>query len=624
MKKANSNGAINKDDQVPIVLPPINSFTLCDVINSPKRRIPRLLANKNQFNRLIRVKNPKRKQNQAQMPYIMDDSHKIADKEKMFSIIKYIHRPMDFLPVEAPKPIENLVKSPTCTSDGIRHIIMIRPSIFNDCFQSNELFKEPKHTHDLSDTSVVMSSFRTKNPIRKNSFVFNSFLQSLQNNVFQEICIPNPSIKSMVVSSLPAPVLPPISLIHLFNDSIAKYEFQKLKGQLILPRRISISMPPQMIKKPSKFLREESDLLLCNGEFTVIEYLDEHPITLPLIGMVSRLDVITDDYQSGDHPYDRRIPLTKISSAGSQPFVSRIPSKTFVMMLSNSVFVSAVSPHVSNDTDFIICLGKVAYICKMPFSMYLSSYPESRIRIPHPTQKVIQDPLGSFLSKPLPPPEELCRRRSIISGLRTLNETGINNPVSKQSFTKEFKERLGQLDQEMQSAIIEYMEIMKSTPWNRSRNIIKLKLGHLGRKEESLENIYVARSKKDMKEFLEKAFYNQLWSIQNHGSNEPDIDISLFDISDDYSEDSDFVLEDEIIQEKQDYWKNQKNCRFNVDWDSLGFHNCSKRKCMKVVKYYIEEGKAMGEIEWIRDKKYITSKLRDPNTRFQPTTTIFV
>ena len=127
-----------------------------------------------------------------------------------------------------------------------------------------------------------------------------------------------------------------------------------------------------------------------------------------------------------------------------------------------------------------------------------------------------------------------------------------------------------------------------------------------------------------MKEFLEKAFYNQLWSIQNHGSNEPDIDISLFDISDDYSEDSDFVFEDEIIQEKQDYWKNQKNCRFNVDWDSLGFHDCSKRKCMKVVKYYIEEGKAMGEIEWIRDKKYITSKLRDPNTRFQPASTIFV
>lgn len=445
--------------------------------------------------------------------------------------------------------------------------------------------------------------------------LFQSVIMPPQQTDDSRINIYRPNIRSSNFQHLPVPAIPSIVAMHIYNEKIAVFEYQRFQKRY-MPQLLDVTYEKILQQEyTSRYLTRESQLDNASGEFIMIESSEENPITRPMIGMTSKLDVLNDQpTSSSKHPFDQRIPFTPISSKGLSPFLSRIPRDTYVLMYSNSVVTSALYPHPTQETDFLIAYSlpkskhsiiNRARIIKLPTKTYLSTPYEPKIMIPLPFPRNIQHHLNYFKKSPLPPAEELCRRRSIVEGLEKLKRLGVNFRTSVPSITKEIASRLEELSPEMRNAVRDYIRMLKNTPWYQSSMITRARMG-----SSKAYNYFVDEKTKNgsmiskLREALDQSFEDKLLFIQS-GQNEEDVDFDLSMYQDDEEEDWEILFDalDEMDETEHgaSLANSQANRSVNIDWNALGLGNIPKRKVAKVVEYSIVNGCAVANVRYERD-----------------------
>lgn len=544
------------------------------------------------------------------------------------------------------------------STDGVRQIIQYRQPKIIDLLtpQIKPTFIKPDRHDDISLPQTFVSLSFNEKPMNVEKYVnylFKSVIAPSHHIEDFDVGLAKPQLRNQKGPQLPLPTLPSITNISVLNSSIAYFEKLNLDPSHTNVYNDNFDASFFMPKKDNlpKYITNPSQLSLLEGEYVVIECIERNPIIRPLIGMSAQLNVIIDARQNIDfnnperqHPYDKRIPVTQITSTSIQPFVAPIPKDTFVLEMSSSVSTSAISPHKSRSTDFILAPSPESqdgqnitlYLLPMPEQTYLSTSPESTVIIPRPKVRNIGQLLNHFQESPLPSSEELCKARSIIEGILELDAKGIERRAPP-SITLSNMEKLSTLPPRIRALVGQYLRNLRATPWIRSSVIARARLGltkslaeiinadnqkndkfvknhkndknqlnsNENKKSSNERKKMQMESKEKLRSELAASFENNLMFIQSSTENENDMMMDLTFMDEDDEENWNEVLDDIELDDVKGMENDPATSKTKINWEALGLGNLPMRKVMKVIDYQLADGQVSSSISWVRDKKEI-------------------
>ncbi|OHS94608.1 hypothetical protein TRFO_10980 [Tritrichomonas foetus] len=580
------------------------------------------------------------------------------------------------------KIIQPISAKALVSTDGIRHIVQYRQPKIIDLLSpqinynsSNKFKKTNDQVNQIRDDITLPPTYVslkfTEKPLNVEKYIKQMFKSVMAPSQFVEegeIGLLKPPLFYSKGPKPPIPKLPQNSNISLINYEIADFE-KRVSTTPISYSNFTANLSNSEKQSKAKFITKVEQLALTEGEFVLVECIDPRPIIRPLIGMCAQLNVIIDcfdnlnvinsdksnnsarksarrsDKKSGNHshhasntsvsllddnPYDKRIPVTQITSTSIQPFIAQIPPNTFVLEMSSSVATSALAPHKSKITDFLVSFpnyNNYQYsptFHPLPENVYLSTAPESTVTIPNPKGRNIDSQLSKFSKKPLPSAEELCKARSIIEGVLDLSAKNIERttipPISRIQL-----ERLSSLPPEMRALVGQYMRNLKSTPWMRSQMVTRARLGISKGVNEVIQSGEADKkkfkSKNQLRSELATSFQNNLIYIQaeetGNDSNFNDQDL-MMDLTFVGTEEEDWneILDDLEMDDVKKIERNPALTKTKIDWRALGLGELPKRKVMKIIDYKLVDGQVMADVKWVRDKNII--KLHEARKRKVP------
>ena len=603
-------------------LPPVTPFTLFEASRVGYRDVAPAEIVRRPYWMPRRIRNPHYLKDQSLLPAPKPENTRVSDSAQtgQFAIREFhLSTTTEIVPeFDVIPPIQARA---TLTTDGVRQVIQYRPPKLIELFRQVERDNEGGSNGPLLDQTSTVVTLHTpkKEPDLKGAvaFLLKSAVAPAQFVEDHEIALQSQSMKRADLAQAPVQALPSVLNINVFDGECAKTEMAALTGREKRSkddgvRKMRVEMGVQRNDEKRRFLNDSKELDLGAGEFVVIECVDKSPIIRPLIGMASQMDVLVDDVEADEHPFDPRLPLTRVTANGLQPFISPIPQNKFVIMLQSSVCVSACYPHVSNKTDFILTCGPRPRLFRLPKVTYVATSPEIRVVLPTPESR--NSEMQGFWDWQDQPVEELCKRRAIIEGLDELAKhvpnTKRKTPVQAAVF-KQVK------SPEMRMLLHKYNTHLRNTPWFRSKMAIRAKIGIVAGLAETMdEECDKRKTQRDYKLEARRRFEARLAFIESSAQPETDIDFDDMDL-DFEEEESEFDVDWNGIDEKQNGTdfipmnQRQSMVRTRINWNALGFGHLPKRKLIKEVTYTIEDGEAKAEVRWIRDQAEIARRRRN-------------
>ena len=602
-------------------LPNFTPYMLCEISKKKQPPVPLEFVNPRYYVEKEKDPNPKKEPDQRSLPFKRQRIDDVDEEEKKFKLFEFKRKKTEKYSTPKITLISPQSASSSLLSNGVEQDLMFKPQRLQELLTptaSNEFYEKNKD-FTLSRTSLLLKA----KPKKKFSFkdasrsLFSSVLKPEEREEDKAIVIPDPPLKLVVSQSIPGPSLPNVSCYNLFNSEIAKFERDKIihrKGFIRSHAPFKIRVHPCKNRNDldtPKNITSIEQLRLSEGEFTIVEYMDENPIIQPLVGMVTTMTVVSSK-DGMNNPYDQRIPCSKIEPTGPRPFVAMIPDDQPVIAFINQVAASVVAPHeLHNETDFILCISKRCTLLRMPRVAYASTKIESRVQLYY--SKSQNALLESFTQQNLPDPVELCKSKAVYLGQSELIDKGIIHrftvPSSKKTYVSQ---EIQKLPQELRNGIYQYISILKQTPWHRSSNILKARLGIVsGQKDLAVEE----GNKAYLSDLLNQSFKNQIFAIQPHEEGEEGdlLDIDDFPLLDENEEEDwtetllDGLEKSESIPifGRAPGHTAMKNL---IDWKSV-FPNVERfpkmRRVMLTANYEIVDGVAKCTLTYTRDPKIV-------------------
>lgn len=548
------------------------------------------------------------------------------------------------------------------STDGVRQVIQYRqPKIIElltphlKSTATTSTLQTNQHDDISFPPTHVSLSFNEK-PLEYEKYVnylFHSVMAPSHQIDDFDIGLAKPPLRNQKGPQPPLPTVPPITNISLLDSTLSSYEKLNLDPNHCNIYDTDFEATFYQIQRDNKsrYITNASHLSLLEGEFIVVECIDRIPIIRPLIGMSAQLNVIIDAKENihleQKHPYDKRIPVTQITSTSIQPFIAPIPKDIFVLQLSSSVSTSAISPHKSRTTDFILVPNvekqmdrqESLYLLPMPELTYLSTSPESTVIIPRPKFRKIESYLNQFYEDPLPSAEELCKARSIVEGILDLASKNIER-ISPPATTLAIMEKLSSFPPRMRALVGQYIRNLRETPWIRSNVITRARLGltksvaeiinvdthknenfalkndqqNQNNSEKNKKNNerkkMLMESKEKLRSELADSFENNLMFIQSNTENENDMMMDLTFMDEDDDENWNEILDDLELDDVKKMENDPVISKTKINWDALGLGNLPKRKVMKVIDYQLVDEKVVSSVRWIRNQNEIRDNLK--------------
>lgn len=548
------------------------------------------------------------------------------------------------------------------STDGVRQVIQYRqPKIIElltphlKSTTTTSTLQTNQHDDISFPPTHVSLSFNEK-PLEYEKYVnylFHSVMAPSHQIDDFDIGLAKPPLRNQKGPQPPLPTVPPITNISLLDSTLSSYEKLNLDPNHCNIYDTDFEATFYQIQRDNKsrYITNASHLSLLEGEFIVVECIDRIPIIRPLIGMSAQLNVIIDAKENihleQKHPYDKRIPVTQITSTSIQPFIAPIPKDIFVLQLSSSVSTSAISPHKSRTTDFILVPNvekqmdrqESLYLLPMPELTYLSTSPESTVIIPRPKFRKIESYLNQFYEDPLPSAEELCKARSIVEGILDLASKNIER-ISPPATTLAIMEKLSSFPPRMRALVGQYIRNLRETPWIRSNVITRARLGltksvaeiinvdthknenfalkndqqNQNNSEKNKKNNerkkMLMESKEKLRSELADSFENNLMFIQSNTENENDMMMDLTFMDEDDDENWNEILDDLELDDVKKMENDPVISKTKINWDALGLGNLPKRKVMKVIDYQLVDEKVVSSVRWIRNQNEIRDNLK--------------
>lgn len=548
------------------------------------------------------------------------------------------------------------------STDGVRQVIQYRqPKIIElltphlKSTTTTSTLQTNQHDDISFPPTHISLSFNEK-PLEYEKYVnylFHSVMAPSHQIDDFDIGLAKPPLRNQKGPQPPLPTVPPITNISLLDSTLSSYEKLNLDPNHCNIYDTDFEATFYQIQRDNKsrYITNASHLSLLEGEFIVVECIDRIPIIRPLIGMSAQLNVIIDAKENihleQKHPYDKRIPVTQITSTSIQPFIAPIPKDIFVLQLSSSVSTSAISPHKSRTTDFILVPNvekqmdrqESLYLLPMPELTYLSTSPESTVIIPRPKFRKIESYLNQFYEDPLPSAEELCKARSIVEGILDLASKNIER-ISPPATTLAIMEKLSSFPPRMRALVGQYIRNLRETPWIRSNVITRARLGltksvaeiinvdthknenfalkndqqNQNNSEKNKKNNerkkMLMESKEKLRSELADSFENNLMFIQSNTENENDMMMDLTFMDEDDDENWNEILDDLELDDVKKMENDPVISKTKINWDALGLGNLPKRKVMKVIDYQLVDEKVVSSVRWIRNQNEIRDNLK--------------
>jgi hypothetical protein len=489
--------------------------------------------------------------------------------------------------------LEPLPSQISLTSDGIRQRISFAPQKLNALLKPR--IQRPPLAPLLSATAV-----RIKRPTKSDDFsevvdhLFESVLCPPRLEEDADVRLADISVRVPFTAQWPVVSLPPVSRLHVESEDIINFEHGKLeRGRAVPPFEadavVSVGRPGR--HPTSQHVGGCADLSLDSGDFVVVESNESDPVIRPLVGMASQLDIFVDDPDTVAHPFDPRIPLTRVSKGGLQPLVSPIPPGRPVLVLQSAVAAAAVHPHPSRPTDFVLTLGTRPTLHRFPRDTYLSIPAQAKVNIQNPGQNSAEKYLNDFARGADRSPESLCKLRSCYEGLRALARRGVTR-------TRRGVTRKAVKSAEIAGMIQAYHQILRSSPWARADQTMRDRLGLMHGSVVFLDSS-ARMLKRDRLKALAQQFENQLASIERGAQ----ISLDEFDLID-FDEEEEAVeiadAEKEVEQEISPLALKKSRRVLEQIWEEEGLAALPKRKVLKQIEWSVVDGQARAEISWLR------------------------
>lgn len=596
-------------------LPSVTPFTLFEASCVGYRDASPIEITRQPYLMPRRIRHPRYMKDQRLMP-IPESTSATAFESRgpdRFSIREFRLSPTTNIVPEFGQ-IEPVTANITLTTDGVRQVIHYRaPKLIELLKQGDRSYPQTKENSNSRKASTVVTLQLPRKEVDLESaisYLFKSAIAPPRLLEDDEVALLHQGGKSADLPQAPVQALPSVLNMNLFDGECAKAELAALtKRERHVkdePPTLHVGMGFQKKGSNGRFLMDSRELGLSCGEFVLIECVDKSPIIRPLIGMSSQMDVLVDDVEADKHPFDPRIPLTRVTANGIQPFISTIPQNKFVIVLQSSVAVSACYPHASRKTDFILTCGERPRLFKLPEVTYLATSPEIKVVLPTPESR--QTELEMFSQWQDQPVEELCKRRANIEGLTEMMKHGSKfkrkMPVSSELF-KDVK------SSEMKVLMHCYNKILRSTPWFRSKMATRARLGFAAGLAETIdEECNKRKSRTDYLMEAKRRFDARLDLIERSA----DEDVDFEDIDLDFEEEDENELWGQLEEPQNDdfipFNQRQYLVRTRIDWDALGFANVPKRRLLKEIIFSMEEGEVNVQINWIRDQVEIAQRRR--------------
>jgi hypothetical protein len=611
-------------------LPNFTPYRLCEISRKKQPPIPIEVQN-TRFTVLRRVTNPKKEPDQRTLPLVAHRKIDVEEEEQKFKIFNFKRQKIEKYSTPRIPLISPQVASSSLLSNGVEQDLMFKPQRLQELLTptaSNDFYERNKY-FTLSRTSVLIEAKPKKRFLFKDAArsLFSSVLKPDEHEDDRALVIQEPPIRGAIVASLPVPVLPAVSNYNVFNPEIAKFEREKIINMRSFIHRnvpFIVHVRPCISKNITAVPRNITNmeqLKLSEGEFTLVEYIDDNPIIQPMVGMVTTMTVLALNPELSNHPFDQRLPFVTISPNGPRPFVAKIPDDQPIIAFINQVASSVVAPHeLHSETDFILCMSKTCTLHRMPKVVYLSTKIESRVQINFSKNTNLM--LDAFLQNPSMDPVELCKYRSILLGIRELANKGIVRRFTVPSSRKTFMmQEITKLPQELRNGIYQYISILKQTPWHRASNVLKARLGIVsGQKSLAVEE----GNKAYLSDMLNQSFRNQIFAIQAQGDDEEDIldldDIPFFEENEeeDWTDTLLFGLEK---SEKEPIFRKgpgHTKMKHLIDWKTI-FPNMGKhtkmRKVMLTANYEVVDGVAKCSVSYNRDPEVIKQTIQQEKAK---------
>ena len=419
-------------------------------------------------------------------------------------------------------------------------------------------------------------------------------------------------------------MLPPLVNTPIYDYEIVEFEMDKIKKEKLKINRYIPYTPNEITEemivskgKPNgakKSIYNIGDLSLSSGEFIVIESIDENPIIQPMVVMTSQLNILINGESKTQNKYDERIPVINVTSDNSNYFLSPIPKDRYILMYLNTVVNSALAQHKSNETDFILTIGRNVKLYKFPNNTYLSTVYEPRVIIPAPVRKDPHCPLKEFEKPDLPTPEYLCKQRSIYKGLSFLRSKGIMTRNKVPNIPKNASDQINKLPQEMKIMIKKYIDYLKSTPWHKSLAYAKGRIGNF-RSISSIQQTDQTKNDALLKE-LQTCFENNLLFIESDGDTNQqndldsiDLDLNL-DLLMNYEEEEECEILLNIDEKEEDekaFTQRNDLHKTRIDWKKYNLNDFPKRPLLKIIETKYQDNKVISSLHWIRDPNIIAN-----------------
>lgn len=545
------------------------------------------------------------------------------------------------------------------STDGVRQVVQYRQPKIIELLTPHlkSSFSKTNQHDDISFSPTHVSLSFNEKSLKYDKYInylFQSVIAPSHHIDDFDIGLAKPQLRNQKGPQPPLPTVPPITNISLLDSSLSSFEKLNLDPSHCNIYDTDFNAAFFQVQKDGKprYIINASHLSLLEGEYVVIECIDRCPIIRPLIGMSAQLNVIIDAKENihfnleQRHPYDKRIPVTQITSTSIQPFIAPIPKDTFVLQMSSSVSTSAISPHKSRSTDFILVpnLEKQydrqdsLYLLPMPELTYLSTSPESTVIIPRPKTRKIDFFLKQFNENPLPSAEELCKVRSTVEGILDLAAKGIER-ISPPAITLAIMEKLSTFPPRMRALVGQYIRNLRETPWIRSNVITRARLGLTKsvaeiinvdtqkkenfqtksdqnklnsekNKKSSERKKMLLESKEKLRSELAASFENNLMFIQSNTDNENDMMMDLAFMDDEEEENWNEILDDLELDDVKQMENDPVISKTKIDWEALGLGNLPMRKVMKVIDYQLIDEKVISNISWVRNQNEIHEHLK--------------
>lgn len=566
-----------------------------------------------------RVVNKKIEPDQSTLQFSMPLKQEIQQEEQRFKIFKFNHQKPNYIVTPNINLINPLDGESSILTNGAEHDIMFKQNILSKMLttQATRSFLDETLDYSLTGSSFAIRPRKISTEIKEATRkLFQSILKPEEAEEENQFFVRENPIKGQTMSSNPAPASINVPGTNIFNHEISQFEREKLLNPLPFfrpgynfKRKVQLCSSSKEESKYGKFIFKLENLKLSAGEFVLVEYIDDNPIVQPIVGMCSNLTVLTSDPEINSHNFDPRIPLEHINSQVQQPFLAKLPDTPILCMI-NQVAISALYPHdlSSNTTDFILCVsGKTCTLHRLPPIVYASTAAESRIIMKNNQTTRIENYLQPFSQMTGVNPVELCRNRSIIKWRRKLAMMGIEHTNLPNIAEKSILGLIKQLPSHLRAGIVEYIELLKKTPWHRSYLIARVRLGMIKAASEFLvEEVKFSQ----YKEVLQQKFQNHLAMISKTGNDTEDNIYFDLDISETEDDDLEEILEGvdntEVSRAKSSpFFMSMKTL---INWEELVGEVHGWREAMVTRNYTAEDGIAKCELTFSRDPVLINSK----------------